>query len=569
MLFKKLLLILTCTCVTLGWSATPSQLEEIDSVITEALATFEVPGAAVALVEDGKVVMMKGYGLRDQKNNLPVTENTLFPIGSCTKAFTALLIGKLVDEGKLDWDDPIIQHIPEFRLKDPHATHKVTIRDALAHRSGLPRHDMVWYNSSASRHELMERLAHLELTAEPHEKFQYNNLMYATLGILLERVTGKTWETLVQEEIFTPLGMTNSQTDHAETQDFSLPYARENEEVKEIPFRGIANVGPAGSIESSVSDMARWIEYQLNLPTSLREMHTLQIGFPLYPTDNIHGFGYGLGWFVGSYHGNYWVEHGGGIDGFCSLVSLLPEKKTGLVLLTNNTPNGYHFNDSVRRTVQDILLDAERKDWVTTTHEAINKHMDEKPEAAIEVTALHTHDQYVGSYEHPGYGTVVIKEQNGILLLTFNEMSTKLKPKKGDLFVAGEKGDPIFQGCPFTYAFLPNAEGEIESLSVPFDLTTEPIVFKKVAEGFSKQDLLRFAGKYRGGDFEVAVKLRGSELTLVIPNQPVYTLVPEQGDKFSIKGLNAFYVAFGEKEGEAGLTLVQPNGDFFLSIVAE
>src|SRR5579871_1105072 len=179
-------------------SVIQQRLEKIDPMINKVLEISQIPGISVGVVVDGKVAFTKGYGVRNFSETAPVTENSLFAIGSCSKAFTTLALGQLVDEGTIAWDDPVIKYIPEFRLHDMHATHHLTIKDLVTHRSGLPRHDFVWYNSKCSRLELLKRLQHLEPTSDIREKFQYNNLMYAVAGLVIERLTSQTWEEFIQ-----------------------------------------------------------------------------------------------------------------------------------------------------------------------------------------------------------------------------------------------------------------------------------------------------------------------------------------------------------------------------------
>lgn len=243
------------------------RLEGLDAMVNKALELFRVPGVAVGIIIDGKVVLTKGYGFRDQSNGLPVTENTLFAIGSCTKAFTTHVLGQLADEGKISWDDPAIKYLPEFRLKDEYATCHITIRDLVTHQSGLPRHDLLWYNSALSRNDLLPRLQYLDSSTDLRGKFQYNNLMYVMAGLVIERITGQTWEEAVQSRVFAPLGMDRSNfsvLDSQKSDDFSLPYREKNGSVQSIPFNNITTAGPAGSINSSVADMTKWVALQLS-----------------------------------------------------------------------------------------------------------------------------------------------------------------------------------------------------------------------------------------------------------------------------------------------------------------
>jgi len=345
MLIKKFLIIGICLLSLVGIGNSPCcpSPVDIDIVVEEALEKYQVPGAAVGVIVDGHVVLAKGYGLRNVEQNLPATENTLFAIGSCTKAFTTFVLGTLVDEGRISWDDPVKKHIPEFSLWDLHATEKITIRDLITHQSGLSHHDDLWYNWNLSREEILHQLQYLEPEYDLGEKFCYNNLMYCVAGIVIERVTGQSWEENVQKRIFTPLGMNHSgflgQTS-LQREDISLPYCDREGKIVQVPFLDLTNVGPAGSIHSNLDDMLVWIQTQffenrLIRSETLQEIQTLQIS------------NYGLGWFVDTYEGHKYLSHSGSIDGFSSRVSFFPKEKVGVVVLTNNSESGADFVSSV------------------------------------------------------------------------------------------------------------------------------------------------------------------------------------------------------------------------------
>jgi CubicO group peptidase (beta-lactamase class C family) len=233
------------------------------------MTEFKVPGAAVAVVKDGKIVFAKGYGYRDVARKQPVTGATIFPIASITKSFTVTALGTLVDQGKLDWDKPVRQYLPGFRMYDPVATEQLTTRDMVTHRTGLPRHDMIWYSSSFTREQLVERLRYLEPNKPIRSKFQYNNLMFLTAGYLGGRIGGLSWEDLVRQRVLEPLGMTNTKfsSDEArKTPDYALPYRknRKTEVVSEIEFSRWGDVGPAGAMNSSIDDMAKYLLMHVN-----------------------------------------------------------------------------------------------------------------------------------------------------------------------------------------------------------------------------------------------------------------------------------------------------------------
>ena len=271
-------------------AAMKKSLDGFDAVVEKAIKDFKVPGLAIAVVKDGEVIYAKGFGQRDVEKDLPVTPRTLFAIGSCTKAFTTFVMGTLVDEGKLEWDTPVRTYLPGFRMSDPIATESITPRDLVTHRSGLPRHDMVWYNSRLTGKDVVPRLAHFELTEPFRSKFQYNNMMFMVAGYLIETIDGRPWEEAVRERIFQPLGMASSNfsvLDSQKADDFAPPYDEQEGKVRAIPFRDITNVGPAGSINSNVAEMARWVAVHTHggklggksiiSPSVLAELHTPQM----------------------------------------------------------------------------------------------------------------------------------------------------------------------------------------------------------------------------------------------------------------------------------------------------
>ena len=300
----------------------PSNLAGLDGVVEQTMKDWNVPGVALAIVKDGTVVYAKGYGYRDVNRGLRVTPDTLFAIGSCSKAFTAAALGMLVDEKKLEWDKPLRDYLPDLRLYDEYATAHIRPRDLVTHQSGLPRHDLVWYGSPLSRRELFERLRYLEPSAPLHAKYQYNNLMFMTAGMLVERLSGMSWEDFVRRRILDPLDMktaTLSVTAAQKADDYSLPYAEENGAIKEIPFRHIDAIGPAGSINASVNEMANWLFLQLNKgrrgeqqlisEKSLLETQTPQIvsGGDLKYDETFYS-SYAMGWAVNVYRGHPALE---------------------------------------------------------------------------------------------------------------------------------------------------------------------------------------------------------------------------------------------------------------------
>ncbi len=406
---------------------TPPNLNGFDGFVAQVMKDWKVPGIAVAIVKDGKVVYAQGYGYRDVKQQLKVTPDTLFAIGSCSKAFTAAALGILVDEKKLEWDKPARTYLPELTFSDDYTTTHLRPRDLVSHQSGLPRHDFIWYGSPLSRKDLFERLRYLEPSAPLHTKYQYNNLMFMTAGVLLERIAGVTWEEFVRQRIFTPLGMKNSNfsvTAMQQAADFSLPYDEEKGEVKVIPFRNIDEIGPAGSINSSVNEMTNWLFLQMNKgkvgdkqiisERSLLETQTPQIvsGGDLRYDEAFYA-SYGMGWGVYVYRGHHTIRHGGGIDGFTSNVTVLPKDKIGVVVLTNSSSPA---SGLIANMALDRMLGLSEVPHVQRAKEAEAKGKEAAAKAKADDEAKRKKDtkptlalqEYTGQFEHPAYQTLTI-----------------------------------------------------------------------------------------------------------------------------------------------------------------
>ncbi|MBI1257378.1 MAG: serine hydrolase [Chloroflexi bacterium] len=473
-------------------------LEGFDSWLEAEMTKWHVPGAAVAVIYKGEVVLSKGYGLRDVAQNLPVTPETLFAIGSCTKAFTAFDIALLVEEGKLSWDTPLREYLPDFRMYDPVATEQITARDITSHRSGLPRHDFLWYGSSFNREDLYRRLQYLKPNKPFRYGYEYQNLMFMLAGYLVGKVAGTSWEALTQERILDRLGMsaTNFSVSVSETAaNASLPYEFKDEKVQAIPFRNIDNVAPAGSINSNLIDLVKWLSLHLKgdesfLPSAaLKQMHAPHTPMPMTPdqlgTENgeIGHTAYALGWASQTYRGHTLIRHGGGIDGFISSVSFLPFDDIGIIILTNlnETPivPVIHFN------LCDRLLGLDQLPWSDRTRELTDKMTAAGEEAKQKLLSQrilgtrpsHPLDAYVGTYQHPGYGTLTIRLEDKTLIAKTDLLDLKFEHHHYDVFILSGKGEvEMFMPASFEI----DLKGAVVSISVPFEPNGDPIVFTRV-----------------------------------------------------------------------------------------
>ena len=472
-------------------------LQDFDSWLEQELTKWHVPGAAVAVIQKGEVVLSKGYGLRDVANNLPVTPETLFAIGSCTKAFASFDIALLVEEGKLAWDTPIRQVLPDFRMYDPVATEQITPRDITSHRSGLPRHDFLWYGSSFDREELYNRLQYLKPNKPFRYGYEYQNLMFMLAGYLVGKVAGTSWEAFTQERILDRLGMsaTNFSVSVSETAaNAALPYEFKDETVQAIPFRNIDNVAPAGSINSNLIDLVKWLSLHMQgdesfLPAAaLKLMHAPHTPIPVTPDllwseyNEIGHTAYALGWASQTYRGHTLIRHGGGIDGFISSVSFLPHDDIGIIILTNLNENPLvpviHFNLCDRLLGLDQLPWSERTRSFTEKHKAAGEAGKQKllSERVLGTRPSHLLGDYTGIYEHPGYGTLTIKLDGDTLRVRTKLLDLTLEHYHYDVFILTGKGE----GEMFMLtSFASNLKGEIVSFSVPFEPNGEPIVFAR------------------------------------------------------------------------------------------
>ncbi|UCC82513.1 MAG: serine hydrolase [Gemmatimonadota bacterium] len=563
-----------------------ARLNGLDAFITEVMAEWKVPGLAIAVVEDGEVIVSKGYGYRDIDEELPVTARTLFAIGSITKSFTVTALGMHVDEGRLDWDEPVRTYLPDFELYDDVASERMTPRDLVTHRSGLPRHDLVWYGSDFTRQELYERLRYLEPSRDFRAAYQYQNLMFMTAGYLAGRLAGMTWEELVSGRIFEPLGMARSNFSVDESQrsdDFAYPYVQIGEDVRQVDFRNLDEIGPAGSINSSVEEMIRYVQFHIDAgkygeEQLLSESNALQMQTPQMAIqssiqyDELGHGAYGMGLFVGTYRGHKVVQHGGGIDGFISRLSFMPRKRVGLIVLTNLSGNN-PVPTIVERGVYDRILGLDPVDWAARVREQEEEEAaaEEKAEEAgrsfqVEgTTPSHPLEDYVGSYEHAGYGVIAVQLEGAGLTASFNDATTPLEHFHYDVFSVPE--DPLVPLGELKVMFRYNAKGEVDQLLVPLEPNVDDIVFMRVPdETMMQRDFLeQFEGEYDLATTVLTVELRGDDtLTLTVPGQPTYELAPSRGTTFDLKGLNGYSLEF-KKDGSgavAEVVLYQPNGTF-------
>jgi CubicO group peptidase (beta-lactamase class C family) len=562
-----------------------SKLEQIRSFVDSMLAKSKSPSIAVSIVHDGELIFADGFGYRNLTDSLPATENTLYAIGSCTKAFTATAAGMLVEDGVLDWDEPVRTYLPDFKLHDDFASEQMTARDLLCHRSGLPRHDMVWYTGNDTRENLMERLAHLEPTKPFRYTFQYQNLMYMAAGYLVGQLSSSTWEQVVQERLLDPLEMTRTVfTIEAmtSTDDYALPYTWDQDSLIEIPYRHLDGVAPAGSINSSVTDMANWMIMQLGSgkyngneivkASTLRETHQPQIPIPggnAYTERQNNS--YGLGWFVEVYRGQRMVQHGGGIDGFSAWVVLLPEDGLGICCLTNRDATMLNTVTALRAA--DLFLDLDPIDWYARlsgddgSEDEEEDSDDEKPEQQKPVKGTkpsHKLEAYTGEFAHPGYGTITVELEDKQLRARLNEFPAALEHWHYDVFRLTENRQIGEQ--TLLVNFRTNEKGDIGSIVMSLQPGVDPVVFERQASAELRDEdyLQQFVGEYQfEGGPTMKIELKAGTLYAIIPGQPTHELQPYERNEFNLKGLTGYSMIFVVKDDKViEAQSHQPNGIF-------
>jgi len=573
-------------------SAQQAPLNGFDDYVNKAIRDWEVPGVAVAVIKDDKIVLAKGYGVRKIGEPAPVDERTLFAIGSSSKAFTAAAVAMLVDEGKLKWNDPATKYLPGFETYDPYVTRELSVRDLLTHRSGLERGDFLWYGTENDRDEILRRARFIKPSWSLRSNFGYQNLMFLAAGQVVSKVNGNTWDEFIAQRIFTPLGMTSSSTSikaFKNGDNVASPHAKFDDKIESIAWRNIDNIAPAGSINSNVTDMAQWIRLQLGQGTyqnqrlfssgAAKEMHSPQTIIPLagsmemlYP--EAHFLSYGMGWFLSDYRGKKIVEHGGAIDGMRAQVALMPEEKLGVVILTNM--NGTTLPHILMYQVFDSYLGGtNRKDWAGDLLKTL-KVLQEQGKAAAkkqeEARISNTKpslapEKYAGTYKNDLYGEVKVTNQYGKLNVRFGPaFVSDLEHWHYDTFRAK------FRGSGETKAFVTfglDAQGKSDEVTLEI---APDYPFKRVPDApenkstiaLSEAELRTFEGAFesKAPPVEISVEMVGGRLKAVVPGQPVYTLVPVAANRFSIDGApEGFFVQFEKDGGRVkSITLVQGSG---------
>ncbi|WP_338828171.1 serine hydrolase [Bradyrhizobium sp. 27S5] len=558
-----------------------SFIPELDRLASDVMADWKVPGAALAVVQDDKVVLACAYGQRDVEANLPVTPATQFAICSITKSFTATAIALLHNEGRLDWAKPVRDYIPEFRLSDPVATERVTVLDLLCHHTGLPRHDWVHEPGDLAPADMLGLIRHLELSRDVRSAFQYNNLCYNVAGLLIERLSGQSYQAFIRARLTDRLGMNVgfNLDDLEASSEPARPY-KMHEDTRLPAFRLPITTTASGAMTTSVADFANWMRLHLGqgafdgeriLPAPLiGELHAPRVYNSLPGYAEFGQAHYGLGFQCNSYRGDRLVEHGGGWIGWNTQMTLLPDFGIGIAVFTNRSPNQVPWTLTLH--IIDRLRGREPIEWRERFRKRREEALDQiQADKGVREKGRHasTHPAhelaaYSGDYEHPAYGVMSIREQDGALHWSWRGLFATLGHRHFETFETPEVQDRyVPDSLPLT--FLTNRDGAIVSLSAPLEPAVADIVFVRLAAGECTDAAFRArcVGSFKWGAITHRVTLDSEgALELKSDHQPAYRLAPEQGRRFRIVGQAGFVEFCGDGTIADEMIFHQPGGTF-------
>lgn len=563
------------------------KLAGFDAFMEKTLKDWNAPGIGVGVVVGDKLVFAKGYGYRDYEKKLPITAQTMFPIASNTKLFTAVGAGLLVEEGKLTWDRPIKESVPTIQFYDNYLNNTITLRDMLAHRTGITRHDSIWYKSDYSTKQLFERLKYLEPKESPRQLFLYNNMMYAGVGYATELQSGKPWTQFVRERIFEPLEMKSSGFTIAEMlkqSDYGVPFTerRDSFDLYKIPYyEDTDGLAAAGAIVSNIEDLSHWLIALMNngkyngkqvLPAKVLEA-TLEPAIALPNTGaRVRGWwevlnqAYGMGRWTASYRGRFVTFHGGDLPGFHSQVSFMPNERIGVIVFVIGNHPAPLYNP-ISYNVYERLLGMEETPWTqrlldirlknkkagaeARKQEGVGRVADTKPSHALA--------DYVGEYDHPSYGSLKIGMKENALQFEFHKIKLPLTHFHYDRFDSPNDEE---EG-KWSVNFATNPQGDIDKATMSLDEAEVTFVRKPTALDATAGQ--RLSGTYEtpsGAKFQVAYRPDGM-LYIVRIGASDQKLIPYKGLRFRIPEFADVIVEFVEEGGQiTGLRQITPGGVF-------
>ena len=572
------------------------RLKGLEKELNEILEATKTPGFTVAIVEGKKIIYAKGFGYRDYENRIPSDANTLYAIGSSSKAFTSSILGQLRQEDKISFEESPIKYIPDLKFYNDEMNNNIIIKDLMSHRTGLPRHDYSWYLfPTNNKDSLLLRVQHQEPFIGLREQWYYNNFMFLAQGVIAERITGKSWEENIKERFFKPLGMNRSNVSIEELEKSSnaaIGYELKKDSIiSKMDYYHIAGMSPAGSINSSVNEMSNWLITWINkgkfndeqilpeayIDEAISSHMVISGALPDKEFPDMHLSNYGYAWFLSSYRGHYRVEHGGNIDGFSANVAFFPSDSIGIVVLTNQ--NGSAVPGLVRNTVADRMLKTQKTDWAKrfTEKKLKAKKEEEKVKSKTTLSKIentkpsHILQDYTGQYSHPGYGEFNIINKKDSLFAYFKLKTFYLRHEHYDIFEPFEvtkTGIDTADKGPLRLNFITNNGGEISLVRMKVEGALDhPIQFKHKPNiiDVDKATLEKYVGDYELSGTAIKVYIKNdSKLYLFVKGQPEYELLATDKHKFSFKTLEGFKVEFVESDDESitEIILIQPNGTF-------
>ena len=563
------------------------KLDGFDAYMSKVLKDWNTAGIGVGVVVNDKLVFAKGYGHRDYEKKLPFTSATVCPIASNTKLFTAVAAGMLVEDGKLTWDKPIRDSVPTVRFYNDQLNNTVTLRDMLSHRTGVTRHDTIWYKSDFTRKELFDRLKYLEPQEPMREAFLYNNLMFAAAGYMIELQSGKRWEDFVREKILNPLDMKStgySISDMTHQPDFGVPFTekRDSFELYKIPYyEDIEGVAPCGAIASNIDDISHWLIALMNegkykgrpvLPAAVLKA-TLEpaIALPNTLTESlgyweILNSAYGMGRQTASYRGHLLTFHGGDLPGFHSQVSFMPREHFGVIVLVIGDHAAPLYN-VVSYNVYERLLGMDQTPWSERrlamrlkSKEAGKQARAKAGEDRVPNTKpSHALADYVADYENAAYGVMKIGLKDNQLQFDFHKMKMPMTQFHYDRF---DTPDDERDG-KWSVNFRTNPQGDVDQAVMSLD--EAEAVFTRKPEALDATLLTQLAGTYEmpSGMKAQITFIENSGLSLVLPGSPPYSLTHTKGMRFRIPQFSDLVFEFVMENGQVkALKEKDPSGEF-------
>ena len=563
------------------------KLAGFDAFMEKTLKDWNAPGIGVGIVVGDKLVFAKGYGYRDYEKKLPITANTMYPIASNTKLFTAVAAGFLVEEGKLTWDQPIRESVPTINFYNNYLNNTITLRDMLAHRTGITRHDSIWYKSDYSTKELFERLKYLEPKESPRQIFLYNNMMYAGVGYTIQLQSGKTWGEFVREKILQPLEMKStvySIKDMLKQPDYGVPFTerRDSSELYKIPYyEDTDGLAAAGAIISNIEDMSHWLIALMNNgkyngkqvlpPKALQATLEPAIALP-NAAGQTRGWwevlnqAYGMGRWTASYRGRLIAFHGGDLPGFHSQISYMPNEHIGVIVFVIGNHTAPLYNP-ISYNVYERLLGMDPTPWTDRLLDIRLKNkkagMEARGKAGFgrvpDTKPSHPLADFVGEYEHPAYGTLKISLKDNQLQFDFHKIVMPLSHFHYDRFDSPDDE----QNGKWSFNFSTNPQGDIDKATISLD--EGEITFVRRPAKLDESAAQRIAGTYvtpSGATFQVAFK-PGSGLYVVRLGAPDQKLIPYKGLKFRIPEFADVIIEFVEENGQiTAMKQIDPSGEY-------